>query len=144
MKTAQELYPNCYFKYNEDDEELVFSAPTSYLPIIENLGNVLIEVSDCDWTGVSRFLLEKEGKFAVFIYHWGSCSGCDSLQCCENYEDIQSLMEDFNSRLMWHSKEEIFFKIETGLEDLPLPEWQNEEDLEFNKELKSWMEKEKG
>lgn len=145
MKTAQELYPDCLRKYFEDDLEEHFSSPVCYLPLVRNLGRVIIEVSDSDWQGSSRFLLEKEGKYAILCYTWGSCSYCDSLQGCQNYEELQDLMDGFNSRLEWKSKEEIFEKIEFESGEITgFSRWDEEEDIQFVNELKSWMESERG
>lgn len=98
MRTAKELYPTYW---EEEERDGYFYGPCDYRPIIEELGNVLVQVDDNDYQGDSRILYEKDGKYGYLIFGWGSCSGCDALQGCENMNEIQSLMDGLNDNIKW-------------------------------------------
>jgi hypothetical protein len=139
VKTAKELYPNCECKYYEDDEETYFSHPFDYSPIIENIGNVIIRVKDKDYQGSTRLLLEKDECYAIFVYRWGSCSGCDTLQACKSYENVQKIMDNFNKRVEWKNKEEIVSQIKSEWLNKENLDWHEEEELDFISQLKEWV-----
>jgi hypothetical protein len=99
MRSAKEIYPS----YWEDEQKYgSFYGPGNYQPIIDELGNVLVQVDDNDYQGDSRILYEKDGKYGFLIFGWGSCSGCDSLQACGNICEIQDLMENLESSVKWY------------------------------------------
>lgn len=93
MKTAQELYP-------QDPKSNWFDVG-DYQPIIDNFGNVLVQVDDNDYQGDSRILYEKDGKYGFLIFGWGSCSWCDALQACGNIESVQALMDGLQNDIKW-------------------------------------------
>lgn len=95
---AIKLYPEYYKKQQEYGS---FYGPSDYQPIISSLGRILIQVDDDDYQGDSRVLLEKDGKYGLLIFGWGSCSGCDALQACENMHDIQILIDNLSDSVKW-------------------------------------------
>ena len=98
MKNAKELYP----EYWEEEQKYGrIYGPYDYQPIINEIGNVLIQVDDNDYQGDSRVLYEKDGKYGFLIFGWGSCSGCDSLQACNNTKDIQELIDRIVNDVKW-------------------------------------------
>jgi len=99
MRTAKELYPSYW---EEEEKNGNFYGPGNYQPIIDELGNVLVQVDDNDYQGDSRVLYEKDGKYGYLIFGWGSCSGCDELQGCENIWEIQVLMENLETNIRWY------------------------------------------
>lgn len=106
MKTASELYP----KYAEEKD---FYGPSDYQPIIDEFGEVLLQIDDGDYDGDSRILYRKDGKFGWLQFGWGSCSGCDALQACTDISDIQELMDELSEQIMWFEDKEsaiIFFE----------------------------------
>lgn len=98
MINAKELYPE-YWK--EEQENGDFYGPYDYQPIIDSLGNVLVQVDDADYQGDTRVLYESNGKYGYLVFGWGSCSGCDALQACDNMQDIQNLIEDLQNSIKW-------------------------------------------
>lgn len=85
-----------------------FNAPYNYNPMLETFGEVLVQVDDNDYQGDTRVLYKDEnGRYGHLMFGWGSCSGCDSLQACESYEDIENLAESLYNSIKWFdSKEE--------------------------------------
>ena len=97
MKTALELYPNQY----KEGDDVYHVGPYDYQPIIDSYGEILIQVDDEDYEGDTRVLLYGELGYGVLIFGWGSCSGCDSLQACKSYEEIDELIKDFYHDIKW-------------------------------------------
>ena len=73
----------------------------SYQPMIDSFGSVLVQVDDQDYQGDTRVLLEDSGLIGLIIFGWGSCSGCDALQACQSFDDLQSLYDSMKSRVQW-------------------------------------------
>jgi len=95
MKSIQEVYPQC----QEDD---YFSYPSDYRPLLESFGyEILIQIDDHDYQGDSRLLYFDEGRYGILVFGWGSCSGCDSLQACSSYEDIDELRDRLFHEIKW-------------------------------------------
>lgn len=128
MKNAKELYPE-YWK--DEQESGSFYGPGDYQPIIDEIGNVLIQVDDNDYQGDSRVLYEKDGKYGYLIFGWGSCSGCDSLQACNNTKDIQELIDGLVNDVTWFDSLEELQKHFSG-KDWELEYcWQADETKDF-------------
>lgn len=72
-----------------------------YDPMINAFGNVVIQVSDNDYQGDTRVLYNNNGKIGHLIFGWGSCSGCDALQACESYDDLQELCNELENDIEW-------------------------------------------
>jgi hypothetical protein len=92
--TAQELYPKA-------GERTYFDTPYDYTPIIRSFGEVLVQVDDEDWSGDTRVLLRKKGRYGFLNFGWGSCSGCDALQACDSYEDVDQLISELKNDIKW-------------------------------------------
>ena len=83
------------------DAEEGYSFLYDYKPMINAIGNPIIQVWDDDYQGDIRVMFEKDGKYGYLVIGFGSCSGCDALQACENYEDAQVLFNSFLSNTKW-------------------------------------------
>jgi len=86
-----------------------FYAPTDYGPLLESLGyEVLLRGDDTDYRGDSRILFEGAGsELGLLQFGWGSCSGCDALQGCQSYEELDELRSEIRERIMWRSPEQL-------------------------------------
>lgn len=73
----------------------------NYTPMIEAFGKVAIRVDDKDWQGDTRILYDNDGEIGYLIFGWGSCSGCDALQACEDFEDLQRLCDQLQEMIDW-------------------------------------------
>ena len=93
MKEAKEIY-------KEDLDDGWFCV-SNYSPMLKEFGNILVQVDDEDYQGDSRVLYEKDGKIGYLNFGWGSCSGCDALQACENINEVQNLMSGLNNEIKW-------------------------------------------
>lgn len=91
---AQVLYPEAH----EGD---YFYGPADYTPIINSFGKALARVDDDDWSGDTRVLLVQDGRYGVLNFGWGSCSGCDALQGCQSYEDVDEVIDALRAGIRW-------------------------------------------
>lgn len=90
MKKAEEIYDKeCRYGWYD------------YNPILEQFGNIIIKVDDDYYQGDSRVFYEKDGKYGFLIFGFGSCSGCDALQACENIDEVQNLMDSMQNSVKW-------------------------------------------
>lgn len=74
---------------------------SDYDPIIQSFGDVLVQVDDNDYSGDTRALLRKDGRYGFLNFGWGSCSGCDGLQACSSYEDVEDLITSLKGDIKW-------------------------------------------
>lgn len=91
---AKALYPKA-------GERTYFDTPYDYDPIIRSFGEVLVQVDDEDWSGDTRVLLRKGNRHGFLNYGWGSCSGCDALQACGSYEEVDQLIDSLEGDIKW-------------------------------------------
>lgn len=88
MRPASEVYQDSDYGWYD------------YQPMLKEFGKIVIQVDD-DYQGDSRVLYRKGRKFGHLQFGWGSCSGCDALQACSDMDEIQELMDDLQSRIIW-------------------------------------------
>lgn len=77
-----------------------FSRP-SYFEIVSKFGNIEIQTHDKDYQGDSFYLLKRGSEYGYLAISWGSCSGCDALQACESYEELQNLVSKLEVSIVW-------------------------------------------
>lgn len=96
MKTAQEMYPQYA------DEASGFYGPGDYGPIIESCGEVIVRTDDDDYQGDTYVLIRgADGSFGYLVIGWGSCSGCDALQACSTFGEIDELAKSIRDSVRW-------------------------------------------
>jgi hypothetical protein len=100
MKTAIDLYPK--EDWQGDD---YFSAPSEYQPMLNEFGQIVLQVDDDDYLGDSRVLYRDGLRTGWLQFGWGSCSGCDALQGCSSMAEVQELMDDLYHRIVWFESE---------------------------------------
>lgn len=72
-----------------------------YQPMLDAFGRIVIQVDDIDYQGDSRLLYDEDGKIGILIFGWGSCSGCDALQACDTFEELQELCDTLQNNIKW-------------------------------------------
>ena len=88
MKTAKELYKDKGYWYD-------------YQPMLEEFGKILVQVDEDNYQGDSYLLYKRDNQYGFLIFGWGSCSGCDALQSCDNIDEVQELMDQLYSDIKW-------------------------------------------
>ena len=130
-KTARELYSK---------EESNYFTVCDYQPIVDSFGTVLIQEDDDDYQGDSRILLESEGRYGLLIFGWGSCSGCDALQSCGNYDEVDKLIDEMRGDVKWFGTKADVNKYVTE-KDWELEwSWQAGETRKFVERVTKWTE----
>lgn len=100
MVDVRKVFPNAF----EDG----WGPDVGYEDLYKQFGTPLVEVDIGSWQGDTLVVLENEGKYGYLTFGWGSCSGCDALQACENFDDLQELSDYLESSIQWFdSKEEL-------------------------------------
>lgn len=97
VELVREAYPN------HPDSDYWFCI-SDYDPLILSLGHeVCVQVDDSDYQGDTRLLLYDpvEDRYGLLIFGWGSCSGCDSLQACSNFDEVAELWEHLFTSIIW-------------------------------------------
>lgn len=87
--------------YPRDPNESYYWGESSYQPMIDDFGQVLVQVDDNDYQGDTRVAYFKDGKYGFLNFGWGSCSGCDALQACNSREETAELIEETERSIIW-------------------------------------------
>lgn len=106
MSKAKELAKKEWGMHNTED----YLRIPSYYSIIESFGKVLVESSDNNYQGSTYALIESNSKLGYLEFGWGSCSGCDALEACDSYEDVDRLIMELESSIIWFYSKEDFIK----------------------------------
>lgn len=99
MKSIRNVYPGL-------DENIYFTGPENYGPLIKSLDHKIILESHDDgenYHGDSYYFLHDTlgNRYGVLIFGWGSCSGCDALQACDSYDEISELRDELANSIHW-------------------------------------------
>lgn len=128
MKAIRDVYP-------EEDGE--YFEVCDYNLLLESFEyENILQVDDDDYQGDSRVLFRDGYRFGYLLFGWGSCSGCDSLQGCSSYEELEDLQNELYDSIMWFetSKSALnYFKNHDWKGDYS---WNYKEQKEFIKKVK--------
>ena len=103
MKPIKEVYPVSEY-YVDHGAGAYFTAPYDYSPLLESFGyKILLQVDDDDYQGDSRLIFKDDERYGLLIFGWGSCSGCDALQACGSYEEVEELRNELLNEIHWES-----------------------------------------
>ena len=96
---AKTLYPEC--RYRKIGRYTYFDRPYDYTPIIQTFGHVIVRIDEDGYQGDTYVLLGKDDRYGFLVFGWGSCSGCDALQACDSYDDIDALITQLENAIHW-------------------------------------------
>ncbi len=130
LEQVQERFPksnygSIYFEYDYVDD---------------NLGTELVHVRDNDYQGETRILLRDGNRYAIRIYSWGSCSGCDFMQACETYEEFLDYANNAYDSLEWIGKDDMMVRLNDLLAEERANSYKNDEDILFYEKAISVLE----
>lgn len=98
LRPVREVYP---------EHEGRWGGPCDYGPLLRSLGAaVILQVDEGGWQGDSWVLLRDGARFGYLQFGWGSCSGCDALQGCHSFEDIEKLQRELAEAIQWFDSRE--------------------------------------
>ena len=78
-----------------------YSPPMSYDEIVATQGEILKDWVIGDWQGDYVYLLKNNDWYSLVVVGYGSCSGCDALEGCENDEEFESLKQSILNNIRW-------------------------------------------
>jgi hypothetical protein len=84
-----------------------YSPPMSYDEMVETQGDIIKDWTLGYYQGDYVYLLKNGDKYAFTVIGYGSCSGCDNLQACENDEEFNELKDDVISSIVWGTKQDV-------------------------------------
>lgn len=88
MKDLRELYTrHNYLDYDEVLESFEYE--------------IVVQVDDDDYQGDTRVIFKDGERYGFLIFGWGSCSGCDALEACNNFEEIEQLQNELFNNIQW-------------------------------------------
>jgi hypothetical protein len=90
----EHIYGFCTNAYDDDTYD-------EYMPIVRLFGTPLVVVSDKDYQGDTRVLLRSDTHYGFVVIGFGTCSGCDALQACTTFEDVDRLIDEIESDIRW-------------------------------------------
>ena len=100
-------------KMKHVDENDEFSEMFYYEELLKCISADIIDHEDEDaWQGDSWYLF-KQDDYGYLVFGWGSCSGCDALQGCENFDEVTDLLNRLHDSIIWKSREEMLEYFET-------------------------------
>lgn len=122
------------------DEEWWFCI-SDYQPMIDAFGNVVVQVNDNDYQGDTRVLYDNDGRIGFLIFGWGSCSGCDALQACENMGEVQQLCDSLQDSIKWFDSKEDALRWAKEKDWAAEWYWHEEEGKKFIREMTDYLSK---
>ena len=82
-----------------------YTPPMGYDQIVALQGEIIKDWVIGSWQGDYVYLLKNSDLFSLVVIGYGSCSGCDALEACENDEDFESLKQSVLNTIVFDSKE---------------------------------------
>ncbi len=129
MKNIRSVYPDLVQEENENGH---FYGPGNYDDLVESMGYLtILVVHDSDYQGDSRYLLQAGEQIGWLQFGWGSCSGCDALQACSSFDEIEKLRAGLHDSITWFpnaAKAKVFFETHDWEGDYS---WREEKQKEF-------------
>lgn len=69
--------------------------------VLWDIGDVLVLDWDEGRGGDGRAVLRRQGRFGFVVIGWGSCGGCDALQLCRSYREIEGVIRSVENSIRW-------------------------------------------
>ena len=126
--------------YKDTDQEYYFSV-YNYQPMIDAFGKVAVQVDDNDYQGDTRVLYDNDGKIGFLIFGWGSCCGCDALQACNNFDEVQELCDGLQDSIKWFANKEEALAWAKEKDWATEYYWHEDEGKEFVRKMIEYLEK---
>lgn len=93
---------------NQFEDKICPRFNSDYDALVSKFGDVLISCDIGKYQGDTFVVLKKDDKYGYLYFGWGSCSYCDALRGCRDYDDLQQLMDHLESSIRWFdSKDEL-------------------------------------
>lgn len=94
-----------------------------------------------DYQGDYLVMFKKDNRFGYLQFGFGSCSGCDSYQSCENKEELIDLRDSLNNDIQWKSPKEMISFLENRDWEGCVSFYDKEQELEFKNFIATCLKK---
>lgn len=84
-----------------------FYPSESYDSMVGSVGTIIKNWDLGYYQGDYIYLLKNSDKIGFTVIGYGSCSGCDALEGCENQEEVDELKESIIKGIFWGTAEEV-------------------------------------
>ena len=85
-----------------NDKESFYYPGITYSELLDGFEyEIVVQVDDKDYQGDSRLLFKDGDRFGYLNFGWGSCSGCDALEGCSSFEEVEKLYQDLYESIRW-------------------------------------------
>ncbi len=92
-----------YVEAGQDKDDGDWFCVYDYQPMLASMEyEILLQVDESDYQGDSFLLLKDGTRWGFLTYGWGSCSGCDALQSCSNWEQVAELRDSLVNDIKWY------------------------------------------
>lgn len=125
MKDIREVFPDALYS------DGTWSGAYDYYRLVESMGyEILIWTDVGQYQGDSLVLLRNGERYGILVFGWGSCTVCDALQSCKNYEEIEALRSSLHESIVWMRKDEVIPYVKKKREHAQF-EWVGEAGLDM-------------
>ena len=101
MKNIKDVFPNA-------DKDMWFYVEGGYEAILESFEyEILLKKDYGSYQGDTLVLFKDNNKYGFLNFGWGSCSGCDALAACSDYEDLRKLRDGLHNDIVWKNQKEM-------------------------------------
>jgi hypothetical protein len=84
-----------------------YTPPMGYDQIVALKGEIVKDWTLGYYQGDYVYLLKNDDLYSLVVVGYGSCSGCDALEGCENDEDFEYLKQSIINSIVFTSKEDL-------------------------------------
>lgn len=92
-----------------------------YQPMLDSFGyTILVQEDEDNYSGDSWLLMQDGSRYGYLQFGWGSCSGCDALQMCENLTEVAELRDELHGKIQW------FPDAQAALQFMTTHDWQGD------------------
>lgn len=96
MKPILEAY------FVKQDPENISCDEYIYQRLVDAMDVItIISVDIGSYSGDSLYLVKEGNRFGYLQFGWGSCSGCDALQACRNFKELDELRQSLYDSIKW-------------------------------------------
>lgn len=82
-----------------------FDAPGDYDRMVADFGEIILKTDEGYYQGDYLYILKRQvhktTEFGFLVVGYGSCSGCDALQGCSSWEEVQELYDSMKNNVKW-------------------------------------------
>lgn len=107
----QEIHDHCFYPEKHKMYHSILQAcgcSQSYDSMVESWGyEVLVMSSIGDYQGDYLTLVRDGDRYGYVSFSYGSCSGCDAMEGCNNWDEVRELSDGIRDGIDWKTGREM-------------------------------------